>query len=203
VIALDGPSVPGLRFRQFRGEEDLLGMLRVYSAAHEADGVEEVTTLEQLRLNYENLVNCDPDRDITMAEVDGELVAYARVFWQELVDGGRSYECFGFVHPEWRRRGIGGALLRHNEALLRRIAGQHEGVAPKWFSSEGTDRDGGNMALLRREGYTAVRYFHEMVASTLEPIVAPPMPDGIDLRPVERHAYRAIWEAEAPKAAFA
>jgi ribosomal protein S18 acetylase RimI-like enzyme len=197
VIALDGPSVPGLRFRQFRGEEDLLGMLRVYSAAHEADGVEEVTTLEQLRLNYENLVNCDPDRDITMAEVDGGLVAYARVFWQELVDGGRSYECFGFVHPEWRRRGIGGALLRHNEALLRRIAGQHEGVAPKWFSSEGTDRDGGNMALLRREGYTAVRYFHEMVASTLEPIVAPPMPDGIDLRPVERHAYRAIWEAEA------
>ena len=104
TIEIAAPPIPGLRFRHFGGADDLPGMLRVYSAAHEADGIEEVTTLEQLRLNYENLVNCDPDRDITMTEVDGELVAHARVFWQELVDGGRSYECFGFVHTDWRRR---------------------------------------------------------------------------------------------------
>jgi mycothiol synthase len=191
------PPIAGLRFRHFRGEEDLPGMLRVYGAAHEADGIEEVTTLEQLRLNYENLVNCDPDRDITMAEVDGDLVAYARVFWQDLVDGGRSYEAFGFVHPEWRRRGIGGALLRHNESLLRAIAAEHSAIAPKWFSSEGTDRDAGNTALLRGAGYQPVRYFHEMVAPTLEPITAPSMPEAIELRPVQRDHYRAIWEAEA------
>ena len=197
MIEISGPSVLGLRFRHFRGEDDLPGMLRVYGAAHEADGIEEVTSLEQLRLNYENLVNCDPHRDITMAEVDGELVAYARVFWQELVDGGRSYEAFGFVHPEWRRRGIGGALLRHNESLLGGIAAEHDGVTPKWLSSEGIESDAGNVALLRREGYEPVRYFHEMVAATLEAIDAPPMPDGLELRPVGRDQYRAIWEAEA------
>jgi ribosomal protein S18 acetylase RimI-like enzyme len=197
VIEMNGPPVEGLGFRHYRGEEDLPAMLRVYGAAHEADGIEEVTSLEQLRLNYANLVNCDPERDITMAEVDGELVAYARVFWQELVDGGRSYETFGFVHPGWRRRGIGTALLRHNESLLRSIAAEHEGVAPKWFSSEGIERDAGNQALLRRERYEAVRYFHEMVAPTLEPIAVPPLPDGLELRPVQRDQYRAIWEAEA------
>jgi GNAT superfamily N-acetyltransferase len=132
TIPMAAPAIPGLRFRHFR-EEDLPGMLRVYSAAHAADGIEEVTTLEQLWLNYENVVNCDPDRDITMAEVDGELVAYARVFWQELVDGGRSYETFGFVHPEWRRRGIGGALLRHNESLLRPPDRGHRPIGP-WAS---------------------------------------------------------------------
>ena len=43
-LALAGaPSVPGLSFRQFRGEEDFPAMLRVYTAAHEADGIEEVT----------------------------------------------------------------------------------------------------------------------------------------------------------------
>ena len=99
TIELEAPSIPALRFRQYRGGADHLAMLAVYGAAHEADGVEEVTTLEQFGLNYATLVNCDPQHDIVLAEVGDELVACARVFWQDLVEGGRSYECFGFVHP--------------------------------------------------------------------------------------------------------
>ena len=86
TIDLAAPAVPGLRFRHYRGEEDLAAMLAVWSAARDADGIDEVQTLEQMRLNYANLVNCDPHRDITLVEVDGELVAYSRVFWQDLVD---------------------------------------------------------------------------------------------------------------------
>ena len=172
-------------------------MLRVYTAVHEHDGLEEVTTLEQLKLNYATLVNCDPARDMVMAEVDGELVAYARVFWNELVEGGRSYENFGFVHPAWRRRGIGTAMHRRNEARLREIAAEHTDVTPKWFGSEGTDTDQGNTALLLGDGYTAARFFYDMVAPTLEGLAAPPMPDGIELRPVTRDQYRTIWLASA------
>ena len=193
----DGPAVPGLRFRHYAGEDDLPGMLRVYAAVHEHDGLEEVATLDQFKLNYATLVNCDPARDMVMAEVDGELVAYARVFWNELVEGGRSYENFGFVHPAWRRRGIGGAMHRRNEARLREIAGEHGDVAPKWFGSEGTDTDAGNTALLLGDGYTAARFFYDMVAPSLAEIVAPPMPDGIELRPVTRDQYRTIWLASA------
>ena len=149
VDVRQAPAIAGLRFRRYRGETDHPAMLRVYEAAHAADGLEEVTTLEQFTLNYATLVNCDPSRDILLAEVDGELVAYARVFWQDLVEGGRSYECFGFVHPAWRRRGIGGAMLRHNESRLRELAAGHAEVAPKWFGSEGVDADPGNTALLR------------------------------------------------------
>jgi mycothiol synthase len=169
----------------------------VYTAAHEADGVEEVTTLDDLRRNYANLVNCDPARDIFVAEVTGEVVAYARVFWQELVDGGRSYENFGFVHPAWRRRGIGGALHRLNEDRLREIAAEHPEVDPKWLASESIDADAGCVALLSGDGYAPARYFYEMVAASMEGIVAPPMPDGLDLRPVSREQYRTIWDASA------
>jgi len=193
----DAPAVPGLSLRHYRGDVDLPAMLRVYTAAHEADGIEEVTNLEALKLNYATLVNCDPATDIILAEVDGQLVAYARVFWTELVEGGRSYEDFGFVHPDWRRRGIGTALLRHNEQRLREIAAQHPDVAPKWFASEGIDTDAGNVALLTRAGYQPARYFYDMVAPSLDGIEATPIPDGIDVRAVARQEYRTIWLAAA------
>ena len=191
------PALRGLAIRNYRGEEDLPAMLRVWMAAHEADGVEEVQTLDDMRLGYQTLVNCDPARDILLAEVDGEVVAYARVFWRELVDSGRSYVSFGWVHPRWRRRGIGGSLHRLNEARLREIAAEHDGVEPKWLASESTDADAGAVAILRGDGYQAARFFYDMVARTLDGIVAPPMPDGLELRPVTRDQYRAIWEASA------
>lgn len=196
TVVADAPPIDGLRFRLYGGEEDLPAMLGVYTAAHEAAGLEEVTTLEQFKLNYATLVNCDPARDILLAEVDGQLVAYSRVFWQDLVEGGRQYECFGFIRPEWRHHGIGGAMLRHNEARLREIASAHD-VEPKWFSSEGVDTDPGNVALLIGAGYRPARWFYDMVAPSLAGITAPPMPDGIELRPVTRDRYRAIWDAEA------
>jgi len=197
-IAIPGaPPIPGLSFRNYRGEEDLPAMLRVYSAVHDHDGLEEVLTLDQIKLNYATLVNCDPARDLVLAEVDGVVIAYARVFWNELVEGGRSYENFGFVDPAWRRRGIGSAMHRHNEARLREIAAEHADVAPKWFGSEGIDTDPGNRALLLASGYTAARFFYDMVAPSLDGVTVPPMPEGIDLRPVTREQYRTIWRASA------
>lgn len=193
----DAPAIPGLRFRRYRGPEEHVGMVRVFRAAHEADGIEDVLTLEQFDLNYSTLVNCDPQRDIVLAEVNGELVAYARVFWTDQVDGSRSYENFGFIDPAWRRRGIGGAMHRRNEERLREIAAGHPEVLAKWFSSEGMETAVGNAALLARSGYTPVRYFYDMVAPTLEGIAPPPMPEGLVVRPVSTEQFRAIWDASA------
>jgi mycothiol synthase len=194
---VDTPAVAGLRFRLYRGEEDLPAMLQVYSAAHAADGLEEVVTLEQLKLNYATLWNCDPARDVVLAEIDGEVVAYSRVFWSELVEGGRSYQNFGFVHPGWRRRGIGGAMHRHNEGRLREIAAEHSDVTPKWFESESVDADPGNAAMLLASGYQPARFFYDMVLPSLAAVSESSMPDGIELRPASHEKYRAIWLAAA------
>jgi ribosomal protein S18 acetylase RimI-like enzyme len=191
------PDIPGLRFRTYRGPEDLPAMLAVYRAAHEADGLDDVPTLEDFGRNYATLVNCDPTRDLVIAEVDGRAVAYSRVYWQDLVEGGRSYELFGFVEPAWQRRGIGGAMLRHNEAHLREIAAEHPDVAPKWFGSEGVESAAGNTALMRREGYEPARYWYDMVLPSLEGVEPAPMPDGLEIRPATRELYRRIWDAAA------
>ena len=197
LALVDAPPIAGLRFRHYAGPGDHAQMLRVYNAAHEADGLEDVSTVEQFDLNYSTLVNCDPTRDMLLAEVDGQVVAYARVYWTDQVDGSRSYENFGFIDPAWRRRGIGGAMHRRNEQRLREIAAGHPEVGTKWFSSEGMEAAVGNAVLLARSGYTPVRYFYDMVAPTLEGITPPPMPEGIEVRPVSTDHFRAIWDASA------
>ncbi|MGZ8475460.1 MAG: GNAT family N-acetyltransferase [Candidatus Limnocylindria bacterium] len=197
LVLPDAPPIPGLRFRRYRGPVEHPQMLRVYNAAHEGDGLEDLSTVEQFDLNYSTLVNCDLERDLVLAEVDGEMVAYARVFWTDQVDGSRSYENFGLIHPVWRRRGLGTALHHRNEERLREIAAGHPGVAQQWLSSEGMESAVGNAALLARSGYTPVRYFYEMVAPTLEGIAPPPMPEGIEVRPVSTDHFRAIWDASA------
>ena len=197
LVLPDAPPIPGLRFRRYRGPDEHPAMARVYGAAHEADGLEDVPSLEQFNLNYSTLVNCDPQSDMVLAEVDGELVAYARVFWTDQVDGSRSYENFGFIHPAWRRRGLGMAMHRRNEERLREIAAGHPEVETKWLSSEGMETAVGNAALLARSGYTPVRYFYEMVAPTLEGIASPPMPEGLEVRPARTEHFRAIWDASA------
>jgi mycothiol synthase len=189
------PAIDGLRFRGYRGDEDLPAMLDVWSAAHAADGLQDVQSIDDMRRSYATLVNCDPDRDILLAEVAGQLVAYSRVFWQDLFDGGRSYELFGFVRPEWRRRGIGRAMLRHNEARLRDVAAKHPNVTPKLFGSEGVEADPGNGALMRSEGYEVARYWFDMVAPTLDGLVPAPMPEGLEIRPASREQHRALWDA--------
>ncbi len=193
----EAPAVPGLRFRHYCGEADLRAMLRVYRAAHTADGLGDAPTLDQLKLNYATLVNCDPARDIVLAEVDGEVVAYCRVFWGELVDGGRTYQNFGFVHPDWRRRGIGGAMHRHNEVRLREIAADHPEAVPQWFESEAVATNPGNVAMLVGSGYEPARFFYDMVLPSLDEVVESPMPGGIELRPTGRDQYRTIWLAAA------
>ena len=45
--------------------------------------------------------------------------------------------------------------------------------------------------------YEIARYFYDMLAEPLDAIDVPPMPDGIELRPVTRDQYRQIWDAEA------
>jgi mycothiol synthase len=191
----DLPRIDGLRLRLYRGPGDLPGMLRAFQAAHDADGIEEILTLDELTVAYANLANCDPLRDLLIAEVGGETVAYSRVFWQDLVEGGRLYEAFGFVDPAWRRHGIGSAMLRWNEARLRDIAAAHLDVRPKWLGSEGSASNEGNKALMRTAGYEAVRYFYEMVQPALESVPDVPMPDGLVVRPVDRSHLRGIWDA--------
>jgi mycothiol synthase len=195
LLVPDAPPIAGLVFRRFRGEADFPQMTRVLAAAEAADGNERLVTLDEIRNTYAHLPETDPARDILMAEVDGQLVAYGRVeTWRE-DSGARLYNHFAFLDPAWRRRRIGGAMLKWFQNRLREMAAAHPDDGPRFFQSFASDRAPGTEAMLLRDGYSAVRWGYLMVRPDLENIPDFPLPDGIEVRPVLPEHYRAIWDA--------
>jgi ribosomal protein S18 acetylase RimI-like enzyme len=197
-IALpDAPEIPGLGFRPFAGPSDFPGMAAVFEASRGVDRFDWVITVDDVRREFDHLHNCDPYQDMLVAEVDGQMIAYSRVWWEQETDGDRIYTFLGLLVPEWRRKGIGRAMIRAGERRLRQIAGghsagEHPPELPKYFERGVVDSEVGLEALLQTEGYKAIRYMFSMVRPISQPLPDAPMPPGLEVRPVREGQARAI-----------
>jgi ribosomal protein S18 acetylase RimI-like enzyme len=172
-------------------------MVAVIAGSKDVDGLEWSLDPEDTARNYQHLVNCDPYHDMLFAEVDGEVVAYSRVWWEEELDGKRLYSQFVHMLPEHRETGLRRVMLRYNERRLREIAAEHPADAPRLFQAGAADTETHWDALLVGEGYEPVRYGLEMVRPDLENIPELPLPAGLEVRPVPPEHYRSVWDAVA------
>ncbi len=192
----EAPTMEGLSFRNFRDEFDYPHMLAIINASKTADHEERHDTLEEMIHNYSHLTNCDLSQDLVLAEIQDQVIAYSRVtWWEEEATGNRMYLSFGFVHPDWRRKGIGTAMLKHNQRRLRQIAAAHPEGVERFFESFANNFQPGNNALLEKDGYTLARQGFMMVRPDLENIPDLPLPEGLEVRPARPEHYRQIWEA--------
>ena len=189
------PYAPGITFRGFRGEVDYPAMAAVIAGSREVDGLEWVTTAEDVARNYRHLVNSDPETDMVFVEVDGEVVGYSRVWWQEEITGKRIYMHFCHLLPEWRGLGIRQAMLQRNEGRIREIvAGQPPG-GPDLFGAFASESESHWESLLQEAGYEGVRYGYSMVRPNLDDIPDLPLPPGLEVRPVRPEHVDQIWAA--------
>jgi mycothiol synthase len=188
----------GVSLRPFAGESDLTSFAEIFDAANVADGLDERTTIEAMRnwVGYPSS-SFDAARDVVVAVDDDQPVAYGWTSWVDTSDGVREYSTRGHVHPDWRRRGVGTAILRHNEARLGELAAEHAVETPRVFGAWAQERRPGAVALLERNGYRPVRWFFDMVLPTLDDIRVPELPDGIETRPVAgREQLRKLFDAD-------
>lgn len=192
----NAPKIEGLNFRRFRGEEDFPAMLDVYKEAMEADGLEAADTLEDLANNYNHLVRSDPATDMLMAEVDGELVAYGRCWWDEELDGKYRYSFFINIKPEWRYRGIGNVYAKFLMNRLKQIANQHPAEAEKYYQAYSSKQQKWQSALLEYFGFEIVRYSFHMIRPCSQPVRVYRLPKGIVVRTPTPQEYRKVWEAD-------
>lgn len=195
ILLPNAPSIPGLTFRHFRGEADYPGMAALINICKGVDGVERATTQEDIARGYRHLENCDPHTDMLMAEVDGQLIAYGRLWWDDLLDGLRLYHPFGFLHPDWRHKGIAAAMWEAGEARIRSLAASHPPELPKFFQVEPYESEKDLIALLEARGYQPARYQINMLRDLSEPFPEAPMPPNLEVRPVTPDQYRHIFEA--------
>src|SRR3990172_1266181 len=149
----EAPTIPGLRFRRFRGESDYPPILAVIAASSQADQVERADTLDDIARNYQRLTNCDPYQDMIFAEIRGEVTGYARGWWWDDGESSRIYGIVGFLVPAWRRKGIGSAILRWMEEHLRTVAEAQPAERAQFFEVSASQSQQGLSFLLERAGY--------------------------------------------------
>ncbi len=196
LILTGTPTLEGLRFRTFAGYKDLPAMLEVLIPSKLADGLEEGDSLEQITNSYVHMEHSNPYEDMIMAEVDGRMIGYSRVtYYVEDNTGDAIYGLFGFIHPNWRRRGIGQAMMRYNEQHLRQIAASQTCKGKRYFETFLQTTQRGAVALAELEGYQPARYAYIMVRPDLDNLPDAPVPAGLEVRPVLHEHVRQIWDA--------
>jgi len=112
------PTIPGLHFRPYGGEDDVPAMVELYNAVNAANSNTEAWTVEEEKNELRNIPHVDPTRDFILGFVKDRLVASSSANYADTSDGQRLYRSRGWVDPDWRRKGIGGSLL----AATRRCA---------------------------------------------------------------------------------
>jgi mycothiol synthase len=189
------PELQGLTFRRFYGEQDYQSMADVITGSKDADGLERTATVEDVARSYRHLINCNPYEDTLFAEVNGQVVGYSRVWWQQELKGIRRYLHFVHLLPDWRGKGIRRCILRQNEHRLREIAAGHPDNRSQTFDAWAADTETHWETLLREEGYVGVRYGFSMVRPDLEDLPNLPLPEGLEVRPVVPDQIPLIWQS--------
>jgi len=220
VVIPGAPPIEGLRFRRPLGPADYRPLLDVYSASAAADGLDEVLTEADIAAFIESPIDSDPALDVLIAEVEGRVVAYGWISHRLETSGDRAerpvgdsaerpvgdsaerpvgdeiHSHRGYVHPSWRRFGLGSAMLQQawRRAAERTVSPDPSSTRLMQTFALGTET--GADALARRFGYTAVRYAFKMRRDLALPIPERPLPEGIEIRAVRPEEWRPIWEAE-------
>lgn len=191
------PAIPGLLFRLFRNANDWSAIEKIIAASNITDHETVSDNAEDLEQRYTHMPGMDYRQDLLFAEVDEQVIAYSRLAYSQETTGRRIFNSLGRVHPAWRGRGIGRAMLLYNENRGREKAAKMPSEGERVFQVNSAQGEIGAQALYQSLGFRPVRRTYYMVRPNLENIGPIALPEGLEVRPALPEHYHAIWEAAA------
>lgn len=196
-IALpDAPAIDGLVVRPFDPERDYPAYGELIREANLADRLDYVPSAEELASDDRHAAEFDPRRDRIVVELQGALIAAAETDVRTR-DGIGVHHVSGWVRSDWRRRGLGHALLGWTERRAHEVA-RVDGRPPRRSLASAPDQAQLDaIAVYESAGFEPVRYGFTMIRDLAEPIPDLPLPAGLEVRPVEASDHRRIWDADA------
>ena len=185
---------PDLKLRSAQWA-DLNAVAQLMYDVWEDDGdVTMAATPEDLKIRWEKSgFNLEQDTFV-VETLDGRIVGFDQFDNQY---GHAILEAEGYVHPEFKGRGIGTSLLR---AVERRAYEEMLLAEPDVrisLRSPINHRDQAAHELHRKESYTPLRYYWRMEINLTAPPAPTNFPDGIELRLfVKGEHARAVLDAQ-------
>ena len=157
-------------------DEDLAALVRLINDADRVDGAGFAT--KEAALAHRLAVPDAVPRDaIYVSEQDGQLVGWA-MLWVRYEESLDRIHASGIVHPDYRRRGIGTALMRRVEERARSLRGDK----PLVLEMAVREQVDGAAELALSLGMQPVRYFFYMECRDLRNLPTPVFPEGIRVR---------------------
>lgn len=179
--------------------DDVSAIADLYNADWAATGDPHRVTPEEMRM-YLAAPDFDAANDTFIIERDGQMVAYGQIEFNP--ETGRSWsECA--VDPRCAGQGLGTLIVQTSEArALARAQAEMPPERPLQMQRFSVDSNTAALRLFEEQGYYHVRTFYRMLIDLDQPLTAPPLPDGLVLRPFDRErdaegVYAAHQEAFA------
>lgn len=185
------PPIEGVTWRMFR-DGDYDDITRLLNEDLEVGGHGTFKTVEDIRTSYQGDERLDEGRDILIAEAGGGVVGHVAVFtWKELA-GSRILFHAGRVTPAWRHHGIGTGMLHWAQGRLDETSGD----TGEDTITRTTGVSAATTEFMTKNGYQVTEHEAILVRPNLDDIPDVPLPDGIEVRPVDEADLRMIYEAE-------
>ena len=188
------PAGAGLRFRLYRGIDEIPGMAAANARLRTSVGQLEPIDVAAMGHRYTHLVNSDPLTDCLVVERDGVTAGYARVEWHDLVDGDRIHDATIVVEPAARGLGIAAAMLDWCERRLGDIAAAGRTDRTCWLSTFVFKGDVELETALASGGYAAVRWDAEMLRPDLRDLPEVAVANGYEIRTPTEAELRAVFD---------